>query len=107
VVTASANPSKLSPNGKMVSVTVSGKITDNLSGADTGSGSYSTADSYGLVQPAGSFSIASDGSYSFTVQLEGRRNSAKDGRTYTITVNANDLAGNPGRATVTVTVGQN
>ena len=60
------------------------------------------------MQPGGSVSIAADGSYSFTILLEARRNGEdKDGRTYTITVMAKDLAGNTGNTTVVVTVPHN
>lgn len=106
VLTAAANPSMLwPPNGKMLNITISGKVADSLSGVDTGSGTYTTVDSYGQVHPAGSFTIAANGTYSFTIQLEAKRNGQdKDGRIYTITINASDLAGNPCNATVTVTV---
>ena len=111
VVTAAASNNALwPPNGKMVPVTITGKITDEIggSGVDSGSGTYSTVDSYGQVQPAGSFTIQPDGSYSFTILLEARRSGRdKNGRTYTITVTAKDRAGNIGKKAVTVTVPHN
>lgn len=105
-LTASANPSVIWPaNGGMVNVTISGKISDSLSGVDTGSGSYATVDSHGKVQPAGSFTIAADGTYTFTVRLEASRlGQDRNGRTYTFTLHAKDLAGNAGSTTVVVTV---
>ena len=74
ILTAIADPSTLwPPNGKMVPVTVSGKITDNLSGVDPTKATYVVIDEYGLVQPSGTFNVNSDGTYSFTIQLEARR----------------------------------
>ena len=57
------------------------------------------------VQPSGPVSLGSGGSYSFTVSLQASRNgNDKDGRHYTITVSAKDLAGNLGSAATIVTV---
>jgi len=106
VVTISANPSSLwPPNGKMVPVTVSGKITDNLSGVNASTADFAVVDEYGSIQPSGPVSLGAGGSYSFTVSLQASRNgNDKDGRQYTITVSARDLAGNLGSAATTVTV---
>jgi hypothetical protein len=105
-VTASANPSVLwPPDGKMVPVTVSGTIIDVLSGIDPASAGFSVVDDYGLIQPSGPVTVNADGTYSFTVLLEARRRGDdRAGRHYAITVQANDLAGNVGSATVVVTV---
>jgi hypothetical protein len=94
-VSISSDPPKIWPaNGKLVTVTISGTVTDNASGPDVGSGTYSTVDSYGQLEPSGVFTIAPNGTYSFTIQIDSTRNK-KDpaGRTYTITVNAADVAG--------------
>lgn len=106
VLTATATKTQLwPPNGKMVPVTISGTITDTGSGVDLGSGSYSTVDSYGKVQPGGVFTINPGGTYSFTISLEAsRRGGDETGRTYTVTISARDIAGNVGTATVVVTV---
>jgi glycosidase len=106
VVAVSANPSSLwPPNGKMVPVTISGAITDNLSGVDPSTAAFNVVDEYGQIQPSGPVSLGAGGSYSFTVSLQASRNgNDKDGRQYTITVSAKDLAGNPGSAATVVTV---
>ena len=62
-------------------------------------------DKDGLVQPSGKVTLASNGSYSFTIQLQASQNgNDKDGRQYTITVSAQDNAGNTGSAATDVTV---
>src|SRR5271157_348756 len=106
VVSVSANPSSIwPPNGKMVPVTVSGAITDSLSGVDPSTAAFNVVDEYGQIQPSGSVSLGAGGSYSFTVALQASRNgNDKDGRQYTITVSAKDLAGNLGSAATVVTV---
>jgi hypothetical protein len=105
-VTVSASPSSLwPPNGKMVSVTVSGAITDNLSGIDPSTPAFAVVDSYGVVQPSGAVTLGSGGSYSFTVSLQAsRRGTDMGGRTYMIVVSAKDLAGNLGSASTVVSV---
>jgi hypothetical protein len=106
VVNVSASPSSLwPPNGQMVSVTVSGAISDKLSGVDRSSASFAVVDEYGVIQPSGKVTLGSGGSYSFTVSLQAsRRENDSDGRQYTITVMASDLAGNRGSASTVVTV---
>jgi glycosidase len=105
-VSVTANPSSLwPPNGKMVSVTISGAITDGLSGVDPSTAAFNVVDEYGQIQPSGPVSLGSGGSYSFTISLQASRNgNDKDGRHYTITVSAKDLAGNVGSAATIVTV---
>jgi hypothetical protein len=103
-VTAAATPTSLwPPNGKTVNVSVSGSVTDALSGVDPSSARYSVVDSYGQVQRSGTVTVASNGYYAFTVPLVAARND-KSGRTYTITIRTADLAGNIGSAAVIVTV---
>jgi hypothetical protein len=106
VITASANPATLwPPNGKMVAVTVSGTMSDNLSGINPSTAAFAVQDSYGLVQPNGPVSLAPNGTYSFTISLEARRNGQdKNGRLYMVVVNAQDNAGNAASSTTTVTV---
>jgi hypothetical protein len=85
--------------------TVTGTIDDSLSGIDLASATYSVADEYKLVQPSGPVTWQANGSYSFTLALDAsRNNNDKDGRTYQITVQARDLAGNIGSGTAVVTV---
>ena len=105
-VSVSPRPSTLwPPNGQMISVTVSGTITDSGSGVDPTKVSFSVVDEYGSVQPSGPVSLGSGGKYSFTISLQASREGGdKNGRQYTITVSARDLAGNLGSASTTVNV---
>jgi hypothetical protein len=105
-VSVSPSPSKLwPPNGKMISVTVSGTITDSGLGIDRTTATFSVLDEYGSVQPSGPVSLGSDGTYSFTILLQASRQAGDmDGRQYTIRVSVKDLAGNPGSASTIVTV---
>lgn len=102
-VTAVATPSLLwPPNGKTVVVTVRGTISDpgGIVGAR-----FAVTDEYGLVQPAGSVTVAPDGTYAVALSLvASRHGSDRDGRTYSVVVSATDQAGNEGTARVTVTV---
>ncbi len=106
VVNVSASPSSLWPvNGKMVPVTVSGTITDSLSGVNPGTAAFAVVDEYGSIQPTGPVSLGAGESYSFTILLQASRNgNDRNGRQYTITVSATDYAGNLGSAAATVTV---
>jgi len=93
------------PDGKMVPVTVSGKITDTGSGVNASSAAYSVKDEYGRVQPTGAIALTPGGNYSFTVFLQAsRRGSDLDGRRYTVIVRGKDNAGNGRSKTSTVTV---
>jgi hypothetical protein len=105
-ITIAATPTTLGPpNGKMVPVTVSGTIVDTGSGVNASTAAYSVLDEYGMVQPSGNIALGPGGSYSFTVLLQASRSgSDKNGRTFTITVSANDNAGNLGSASTVVTV---
>jgi glycosidase len=105
-IAVSANPSSLwPPNHKMVPVTISGTITDNLSGVDPSTAAFAVSDEYGTVQPSGPVNLGADGSYSFIILLEASRDGTdKDGRQYTITVSAKDLAGNLASAATLVIV---
>lgn len=105
-LTTTANPNRIWPtNSKMVTVTISGTVTDALSGPNTATGTYSTLDSYGFVEPSGTFAIAPNGTYSFTIQVEAMRNK-KDtlGRTYTVTLHASDVAGNEASKSVDILI---
>jgi hypothetical protein len=95
----------VNPYGKMVKVTVSGAIRDSLSGVDPSTAAFAVVDEYGSVQPHGPVTLGVGGSYAFTVLLESSSHADdSDGRHYSITVSANDLAGNPGSAAATVIV---
>ena len=106
MITVSATPATLwPPNGKMVPVTIVGTITDSGSGVNASTATYAVTDEYRSVQPSGSITLGSNGSYSFTISLQASRNgNDKDGRQYTIRVNAQDNAGNKGSVSTFVTV---
>ena len=107
-VTATANKTTLSPaNGKAVAVQVTGTITDNAGGSGINGATvgYTVDDEYDLNEPAGGITLSSDGSYAFTVLLPAsRKDTDKDGRTFTIVVSARDVAGNLGSKSVVDTV---
>jgi hypothetical protein len=108
-IMVSATPMKLwPPNHRMVPVTVSGTMTDNGpggTGINPSTAAYVVTDEYGLVQPAGAVTLGSNGSYSFTIQLQAsRKGNDKDGRQYLITVSAEDNAGNKGSSSTQVIV---
>jgi hypothetical protein len=90
--------------GNAAVTTVSGHITDAPSGVDPATATYQVTDEYGLSQPSDAVTLQGDGLYSFTLVLEGPRSHDKDGRTYWITVNGVDRAGNPGSRSVPVIV---
>lgn len=106
IIRAVANPSALwPPNGKMVPVTISGSITDAISGVFLTGACYSVVDEYGQVQPSGPITVQPNGTFTFTVMLQAsRRGDDKDGRLYTIWISALDLAGNVGSASISVVV---
>jgi hypothetical protein len=105
-ITVSASPSILwPPNGRLVSVTIFGTITDTGSGVNATTATYAVKDEYGLVQPSGPISLGSGGTYSFVILLQAsRRASDFNGRHYEITVRASDNAGNVGSKTAVVIV---
>jgi hypothetical protein len=104
------------PNGKFVTVTVTGTAIDTLTGVNPSSLSFHVVDEYGMVQPFGPITstvvanptaLGGDGMVQFTfrVQLQARRHGFDfDGRQYTIVVNAMDETGNLGSTTAIVTV---
>jgi hypothetical protein len=97
-VTAAASPATSAPTNKKVKVTVSGTVSDALSGINVGSGTYSVVDNLGTAISNGNFNIK-NGTYSFKVDLL-----ASVPIKYIIIVRASDLAGNMGVANATFTV---
>jgi hypothetical protein len=88
-------------------VVVSGRISDKTSGLDPGTARLSVDDEYDQVEPSGSITVSATGHYSVNLRLvASRKGHDKDGRTYKITVRAQDKAGNSGRDTTVVTVAQ-
>ena len=106
VITVSATPKTLwPPNGRMVSVTISGTIKDAESGVNASTAAYAVTDEYGLIQPSGPIHVEMDGSYTFTIQLQAsRRGNDQDGREYVISISAQDNEGNQGSNSTIVTV---
>ena len=93
------------PNGNILPVTLSGRMTDVDSGIDAATAAFAVTDEYGRVQPAGTVAVDADGNFSFTVQLDAERNEAdKDGRQYRVRVSARDRAGNTAWSEVTIIV---
>jgi hypothetical protein len=105
-ITVTASPSMLwPPNGSLVPDTVSGVVSDGLSGVDLRTLNFKVIDSYGLVLPTGGVTLSSAGGYSFTVNLEARRRGTDlAGRQYQIVVSGMDKAGNTASASTVVTV---
>jgi hypothetical protein len=105
-ITIAASPTVLSPpNRRLVTVTVSGAITDGDNGSGVQASTYQVLDEYGQIQPSGSVTLGQDGEYAFTVVLQAsRQGNDRDGRLHTIEVSATDDAGNQGVASATVTV---
>jgi len=101
-----ANPTTLwPPNHKLVTVTVSGQVADDISGISRSRVSYFVRDEYGHVQPRGTAPVRRDGTYSFTVRLlASRTGQDKDGRQYSIYVSAQNLAGETTTRKAIVTV---
>jgi hypothetical protein len=105
-ITVAATPETLwPPNGKLVPVTITGRVTDAGSGVDLDTAIYIVTDEYGSVHPSGSVTIEADGSYAVTIKLQASRHgNDKNGRQYTITVSALDNEGNEGSAATSVIV---
>lgn len=89
-ITFSASPKLLwPPNGEMVPVKVSGKITDAGTGCTVKSATYTVTDEYGEVQPSGPVTLGPGDVFSFTVLLRASRFGTDiDGRLYTVIVTA-------------------
>ena len=107
ITSVTATPSTLWPaNHKMVAITVTAKATDNVgvtslkitrvtsSEPDNGLGDGDTANDISLTGP-------------LTVALRAERSGKGNGRTYTITVEAKDAAGNASTKNTTVFVPKN
>jgi outer membrane protein assembly factor BamB len=104
-ITAAASPSSGAKNNKPLNVNISGRVTDPVSGVSPNSTTYNVVDEYGVTQPSGSVSLQTDGSYSFNLSLPATRNgNDKDGHLYTVTIRANDRAGNAGLTSTTVKI---
>ncbi|MEN3369059.1 MAG: large repetitive protein [Verrucomicrobiota bacterium] len=105
-ITVSADPARIwPPDHRGAQVTISGSVSDDLSGIDPTSATFVVMDEYGAVQPTGSFTIQNDGTFSFALQLDAWRDGKDlDGRHYSIHVTAADNAGNIATRTISVLV---
>ena len=93
------------PNGKLVPDTITGTITDALTGVDPATVTFAVTDEYGQVQPAGTVSLGADGRFSFVIALEASRLGAdRDGRRYAVAVSAADAVGHTRSASIIVVV---
>jgi FtsP/CotA-like multicopper oxidase with cupredoxin domain len=110
-VTAATNPPGTTRSGQNVVVTVSGNVTDPLSGAAPGAvGTYTLTDSKSTTVVNGTFTVTAPGTngtpgtYSFTRSISRSNtgpNNVANRRIYTFTVRAPDRAGNIGTTTTT------
>jgi hypothetical protein len=92
----------------MVPVIIAGTMKDAGSGVNESTATYTVTDEYGRVQPSGHINLSSSGIYAFLIQLQASRNAGdRNGRQYTITVSAQDKAGNKGAASTHVTLPYN
>jgi len=98
LITVFATPTMLwPPSGKMVPVTVWGKILDPGSGLVMRSVEYAVTDEYHRVQPRGHITLDAAGNYAFQILLRAsREGNDPKGRRYTIRVSAKDNSGNRG-----------
>ncbi len=104
LVTVSATLDKKKRKKTNVPVVIRGQVTDLISGVDLNSVAYTVQDEYGMVQPSGPVALVQNGAFEFTVMIQAARKNDKNGRTYQVTVQAMDNAGNMGSQTATVTV---
>jgi hypothetical protein len=105
VISENADTSVIFNYLPVASLTISGKITDNLSGVNLNTAKFAVHDEYGRVEPTGAISLAADGAYSFTVKLRTFvRAKDTDGRLYTVRVSAADEAGNSRTSETSVTI---
>lgn len=85
------------PNQKMVTVIVSGSITDAGSGVLSSSVEYAVTDEYKVIEPRGHLTLDAAGNYAFTLSLRASREGFdSNGRVYMIRVSARDNVGNRG-----------
>jgi hypothetical protein len=104
-LTIAATPTSAKSSNKPLTIQVSGRLSDALSGISTAGATYAVVDEYGRSQPSGALSIAADGTYRVSITVEGSANKQdRDGRIYTITTRGLDLAGNMATASVKVLV---
>ena len=92
-ITMSATPSRVVASSTPVTVTVSGRVTDALSGINPQTVSYHVIDEYSVFEPAGPVTLQPNGDFSFTLTFPATRNASDRQHVYTIYISAGDLAG--------------
>ena len=92
-VTLSATPANAVASSTPVTVTVSGRVTDALSGVDPSTVFYNVVDEYSVVNLTGPVSLQPNGDFSFTLSLPATKNPGDRQHVYTIFLSAADMAG--------------
>ena len=92
-VSTNATPGSAVVSSTPVTVTVTGRITDALSGIDPASVFYNVIDEYSVISLSGPVTLQPNGDYSFTLSLPATKNAGDRQHVYTITISAADMAG--------------
>ena len=92
-ITMSATPSSVLASSTPVTVTVSGRITDALSGINPQTVSYRVIDEYSVFEPTGPITLQPNGDFSFTITFPATKNASDRQHVYTINISAGDMAG--------------
>ena len=92
-VTMSATPSSVLASSTPVAVTVSGRVTDAISGADPSTVFYNVIDEYSVISLSGPVTLQPNGDFSFTLSLPATKNAGDRQHVYTINLSAGDMAG--------------
>lgn len=105
VAITSVEPAEFkAPNGRLEDVAVAGTVSVPA-GCTLSQAWFDLVDEYGVYNRSEDFTVAADGTFSVSAQVEVSRNGDdKDGRTYRITVRARDEAGTGESAPGTVAV---
>jgi PQQ-like domain/Bacterial Ig-like domain (group 3) len=104
-VTTNVSPASVNKSSNPVTITITGKATDTVSGVPlTGGATFSVVDEYGVTQPSGPITLQSNGNYSFTLTLPATRNAGDSYHLYTIIVTGTDRAGNTSTASDTLRI---
>ena len=116
ITVSASSPVLWPPNGKVVRVTISGRVVDALSGVNPRTAKFRVIDgheenefdrrhSHEHDEPNGSIVLGNDGRFSFAVALEAeRRGEDRDGRRYTVIVSARDRSGNRASSSTMIVV---
>jgi hypothetical protein len=88
-----ATPSSAVVSSTPVTVTVSGRITDALSGIDPASVFFFVIDEYLVTEPRGPVTLQPNADFSFTLSFPATKNAGDRQHVYTIYVSAGDMAG--------------